>query len=176
MRVVKLIINKYFSYKNPYKYWCKKGLCIGKNCKIASSADFGSEPYLITLGNDVRITNKVKFITHDGAASNVIKNVYGLSDVELFKKIKVGNNVFIGNNATIMPGVIIGDNVIIGYGAIVTKNIPSNEVWAGVPAKKICTIDEYYLKNKSNFVCTLSMSEKEKKNYLLDRLNNNDLN
>ncbi|OHT01071.1 putative acetyltransferase [Tritrichomonas foetus] len=53
------------------------------------------------------------------------------------KPIKIGKNCWIGANATICPGVTIGDNVVIAAGAVVAKDIPSNVVAAGVPAKPI---------------------------------------
>jgi acetyltransferase-like isoleucine patch superfamily enzyme len=51
--------------------------------------------------------------------------------------VTIGRNVWLGCHVTILPGVTIGDNSIVGAGAVVTKNIPANETWAGVPAKKI---------------------------------------
>lgn len=51
--------------------------------------------------------------------------------------VTIGNNVWIGGSATIIPGVRIGNNVVIGAGSVVTKNVPDNEVWAGNPAKFI---------------------------------------
>lgn len=62
--------------------------------------------------------------------------------------VKIGSNVFIGMNTIILRGVIVGDNVIIGAGSVVTKDIPANEVWAGNPAKKIMTLEEYYRRKK----------------------------
>lgn len=67
-------------------------------------------------------------------------------DLEITKPIVIGNNVYIGNNVIILPGVTIGNNVIIGAGAVVSKNIPSNSVAVGVPAKVIKTADEYFEK------------------------------
>ena len=55
--------------------------------------------------------------------------------LEYAKEVKIGNNVWIGGNVTILPGVIIGDNVTIGAGSVVTKNIPSNVVAYGNPCK-----------------------------------------
>ena len=55
----------------------------------------------------------------------------------------IGDNVFLGANAVILPGVTIGDNCIIGSGAIVTKSFPENSVIVGNPAKKICTLNDY---------------------------------
>ena len=69
-----------------------------------------------------------------------------IPDLEITKPITIGNNVYIGNDVIILPGVSIGDNVIIGAGAVVTKNIPSDSVAAGVPARVIKPIQEYFEK------------------------------
>ncbi|MBZ2167132.1 hypothetical protein K8N75_13895 [Methanobacterium sp. VT] len=61
-------------------------------------------------------------------------------------KIDIKDNVFIGNSAIILPNITIGPNAIIGAGSIVTKNVPSNTVVAGNPAKVICSLDEYIKK------------------------------
>ncbi len=159
---------------NNIKYWEKKGLIIGNNCEIYQSASFGSEPYLIKIGNRVRINKGVEFITHDGGIW-VIRNLTvkfndpKLKNADLIKRIEVGNNVHIGTNAIIMPGVKIGNNCIIGCGAIVTKDIPSNSIAVGIPARIIETLDEYYIKNKDKFVYTKKMPEKSKKKYLLNK-------
>ena len=81
----------------------------------------------------------------------------------MFGKIKIGNNVFIGMRSIILPGVTIGDNVIVGAGSIVTKDIPSNSVVAGVPARVIKSFEEYESssKAKADFTKGLSASEKE---------------
>ena len=68
--------------------------------------------------------------------------------------IKIGNNNFIGANSIINPGVTIGDNCVIAAGSIVTKDIPSGEIWGGVPAHYIMKIEEYRDKligNKDKF-------------------------
>lgn len=58
------------------------------------------------------------------------------------KPITIGNNVWIGGNVTILPGVSIGENSVIGAGAVVTKDVPANCVYAGVPARRIRKIEE----------------------------------
>lgn len=68
------------------------------------------------------------------------------------EKTVIGNNVFIGANAVIMPGITIGNNVIVGAGAIVTKNVAEGMVVAGNPAKIICTVAEYIQKCESKKV------------------------
>jgi maltose O-acetyltransferase len=62
--------------------------------------------------------------------------------------VDIGNNVFIGADAVIMPGVSIGDNCVIGGGAVVTHNIPAGSVAVGNPARIIKTIDQFILDNK----------------------------
>jgi acetyltransferase-like isoleucine patch superfamily enzyme len=120
---------------------------------------FGSEPWLITIGNNVFITSQVQFITHDGGTLPFRKDI---PDLEWTAPITVGNDVFIGYRATIMPGVTIGDRCIIGACALVARSVPSNSVAAGNPAKVIKTADEYLsgLQRKSLRVGHLQGEEK----------------
>lgn len=112
---------------------------------IYGKVSWNTEPWLITLGNNVHITDGVKFITHDGGT--LIYRQY-IPDLEITKPITIGNEVYIGNNVIILPGVTIGSNVVIGAGAIVSHNIPDNSVAVGVPARVIKTADEYFEKIK----------------------------
>lgn len=145
----------------------REGGRIGVDCEVFPDVEFGSEPYLITIGNHVRIANGVRFMTHDGGAW-VLRNL-GLENADIFGTIEVGDNVHIGWNAIIMPNVSIGSNVVIGAGAVVTKNIPDNSVAVGVPAKVIESIDEYYMKAQSKSVPTKSLSYAAKKDYLMKK-------
>lgn len=101
---------------------------------------FGSEPWLITLGDNVYITSGVQFVTHDGGTLILRKEV---PDLEWTAPIVVGDDVYIGMRALIMPGVTIGNRCIIGAGSIVTRDVPPNTVVAGVPARALSTVDEY---------------------------------
>jgi len=58
-------------------------------------------------------------------------------------KVKIGNNVFLGANAVVLPGVTIGDNCMIGANSVVAKNIPANMVASGNPAQVLYSIDKY---------------------------------
>jgi len=98
---------------------------------------------LVTIGQNVEITAGVVFITHDGAIWTLRNFDEKYKNLDVLGPIKIGNNVFIGNNAIILLGVTIGDNVIIGAGAVVSKSIPSNSVAAGTPAKVIRSLEEY---------------------------------
>lgn len=143
------------------------GVKIGNNCEIHGNVSFGSEPYLISLGNFVRVTSGVKFVNHDGGIW-VLRNTNKAINADIFGTITVGDNVHIGVDSIIMPGVKIGSNVIVGAGSIVTKDIADNSVVVGVPAKYIKSIDEYYDKNSSRFVFTKNLSQKEKRIILTD--------
>lgn len=123
--------------------------------------NWGTEPWIITLGNNVHITNGVKFITHDGGTL-LYRNQ--IPDLEITKPIIVGNDVYIGLDASILPGVTIGNNVVVGAGAVVTKDIPDNSVAVGVPARAIKTAEEYLekLKKESLHLGHLKGQEKDK--------------
>jgi len=116
------------------------GIKIGNNALIYGRPEWGSEPYLIELGNDVTIAQFVCFYTHDGGVM-LFRKEY--PNIDVIKKIKIGNNVFIGAHVKILPGVTVGNNVIIASGSLVTKSIPDNVVVGGVPARVIKTIEEY---------------------------------
>lgn len=145
--------------------WRKRGIRLGEGCHVYGRVSFGSEPYLIDFGNNVRITKGVEFITHDGGVWT-LRKMKLLENADIFGPIKVGNNVHIGINTIVMPNVCIGNNVIIGAGSIVTKDIPDNSVAAGVPARVIRTIEEYYDKYKDKVDYTKHMNPEEKKKYL----------
>lgn len=154
------------------EYLRRKGIRMGENCNIAGKVSFGSEPYLIKLGNNVKASNRVQFMTHDGGMY-VLRNTGDEPEGHKYGCIEVGNNVFLGRECVIMPGVKIGDNCIIGMRALVTKNIPSNSVVAGMPAKVICTLEEYHKKNKENILNTTHMTKEEKKEFLIKYFFNN---
>ncbi len=139
---------------------------IGKKCRLNKN-NYGSEPYLLKFGDFVSAIN-VDFVTHDGAVW-----VFRQKEprIELLKSINIGSNVFIGTKSIILPGSNIGSNVIIGAGSVVKGQIASGFVYAGVPAKKICTIDEFFTKNKDDFSMTKLMKYNEKREYILKFLN-----
>lgn len=99
-------------------------------------------PELIKLHNNIMVSAGVRFITHD--ASFVVLNRLGKGRFpEEVGCIEVMDNVYIGYNVTVMPNVRIGENVIVGAGALVSKDLEPNGVYAGIPAKKICSFDDY---------------------------------
>jgi acetyltransferase-like isoleucine patch superfamily enzyme len=101
---------------------------IGKNTKIQSHSFVCSQ---VTIGDDCFVGHGVMF-TNDTFS----KGGPARGKKELWKSTVIGNNVSIGSNATILP-VSICHNAVIGAGAVVTKNINTPGIYAGVPAKKI---------------------------------------
>ena len=142
---------------------------IGGHCSFVGTPNFGSEPYLITIGDKTTVSFDVAFVTHD-AATRVLRNLPGRNpETVIYGPIKVGRNCFIGCRSVILPNVTIGDNTIIGAGSVVNRDIPSGVVAAGVPCKVICTIEEYEKKHKGEFLYMVSMPREEKKKFLLKR-------
>lgn len=171
MQLIKNLIYKYRMRKNPAILLRELGAKIGENCEIYPTANF-IDPYLIKIGNNVRINEGVQLITHDGGVW-VLRNLYSkLKDIDLFGKIVIGNNVHIGTNAVIMPGVKIGNNCIIGVSAVVTKNVPDNSVVVGIPAKVIKNIDEYREKNEAAFIYSKNIPVEKKREFVLKHINN----
>lgn len=158
-----------FSRLNPIRYMKKIGINFNtEKVHIYGRVEWGTEPWLISIGDNVHITDSVKFITHDGGTL-VFRNK--IKDLEITKPIIVKNNVYIGNNVIILPGVTIGNNVIIGAGAIITKDVPDNSVMVGVPARKIKTADEYFEKIKSESIHLGHLHGQEKDNALMKYYN-----
>lgn len=109
---------------------------------------------LISIHNNVRIASNVTFATHD--IIHYMLNNRNVSDnsekySENIGCIEIMDNVFIGSNSTIVGGVRIGPNAIVAAGAVITKDVPPNSVVGGVPAKYICSIDEYIAKRKNQY-------------------------
>lgn len=144
------------------KYAKYVGVSIGSNCDI-KTRNFGSEPYLIEIGNNVQIAGDAKILTHGASWLIRRKN----PDFDFFGKVKIGNNVYIGISAIILPGVIIEDNVIVGAGSVVTKSIPANTIVAGNPAIIVGDVRDLLKKVSAFNVNSKGMSAKEKEKLLL---------
>ena len=156
--------------KKPVEYARKLGVTIGEGCQILDNPlmVFGSEPWLIKLGDNVDITGGVRFLNHEGGmwCARVLRPE--LKNYDLFRPTRIGNNVMVGFRSLIMPGVTIGDNVIIAGHAVVTKDVPDGVVVAGIPAKQISTVEKFVnnLKQEDLFP-TKKMTLEQKRQYLM---------
>jgi acetyltransferase-like isoleucine patch superfamily enzyme len=158
--VFKLRLKIASDHQRAYVYAKYLDIQIGRGARITGNVTFGSEPYLIEIGDNVTITQEVKFNTHDGGVGVLRQKHPGLN---VFGKIIIGNNVFIGAATQIMPGVTVGNNVVIGAGSIVTRDIPDNVVAAGVPARVIKTIEEYEKQSLKRGIVVPPGSEAERR-------------
>lgn len=105
-----------------------------------------NKPSLIELGSNLDINENFTIMAHDWGAY-VLRTLYG-DYLTGSGRVKIGSNIYFGRDVTILRGATIGDNCIIGACSLVRSNIPSNSVAAGVPARVICSIEEYYAKRK----------------------------
>lgn len=154
----------------------KMGLTKGDNVFI----NFGSiidESFcwLISIGNNVTLAPNVHILAHDAST----KKTLGFTKVG---RVHIGNHVFIGAGTIVMPGVNIGDKVVVGAGSVVTKDIPSNSLATGIPARVISSFEEYMEKEKKLMENTVVFDEtytvsygvsNKKKEEMKERLKNN---
>ena len=140
--MIKKILKKMLGKKDPVQSAIAAGMQVGKGFTCMGGCYFGSEPYLITIGNDVRLSANITFVTHDGGTW-AFRDIPEYADVIKYGRISIGDRTFIGCNVTIMPGVKIGKRCVIGAGSVVTKDVLDNTVVAGVPAKFLMTTEEY---------------------------------
>jgi acetyltransferase-like isoleucine patch superfamily enzyme len=106
---------------------------IGDNVFIGTGCEFNIRR-LITIGNDSLIASGCRFIDHDHGvdAGELMRKQHGLE-----KEIVIGRDVWLGCNVVVLKGVVIGDGAVVAAGAVLTKSVLPNEIWGGVPAKKI---------------------------------------
>jgi acetyltransferase-like isoleucine patch superfamily enzyme len=149
---------------DPISYARSIGVKVGQNCRLID-VDFGSEPWLIVLGDHVSASD-VSFVTHDGGVW-IFRDEF--PDIDVLAPIRIGNNVFIGSRTLILPGVTVGNDVVIGAGSVVTRNLPAGQVYAGVPARRLSSIVDYREKVIAQSVGTKGMSAKQKRDAMAAR-------
>ena len=136
---------------------------IGNNCTI-QKRKLPLYSNLVFIHNNVKVASNVGFVTHD-IIHKMLNQKYGKAEfIERVGCIEIMDNVFIGSGTRILYDTRIGSNVIIGSDSLVNKDIPDNSVYAGVPAKYICSFDEYIEKARA-------FSTEFKQLYGVDRIN-----
>lgn len=131
----------------------KRGLRVGNNFNMQKNVILDdTHCWLICIGDNVTLAPGVHILCHDTSTKQYL-------NYTKIGSVKIGDNVFIGANTTIMPSVSIGNNVIIAAGSIVTKDVEEGKVIAGIPAKVIDLSGNYLLKNKKHLANTLCYDE-----------------
>lgn len=149
---------------SPEKYARHLGVKIGKNCYIRTR-NWSSEPYLITIGDNVQITDDVFIHTHGGGQA--VRKEH--PDFDVFGKVVIEDWAYIGATAHIMPGVVVGEGALVAAGSVVTKSVNPHTVVGGNPARFICTTEDYFERNKKydTSIHKKKLTAKEKREFLL---------
>lgn len=150
-RIKELIYGPKANSEKYINYLKNKGVSIGDDVVIyvpTKTVIDEQYPWMIQIGNHVRIAQGAIILTHDYSWST-LKVAYDGAILGASGKVTIGDNVFIGMNAIITRGVTIGNNVVIGTGAVVTKDCMDNGVYAGNPAHRIAELDDFLAKRKS---------------------------
>ncbi len=167
-RLVRVAHRTYLLRTDPVRYARRIGVRLGEDCRLIeiTSATFGTEPYLIRLGDRVGLAGGVRFVTHDGAATR-LRQKY--PDIDVVAPIRIGNDVVIGLNAIIMPGVTIGSDVVVAAGSMVMKDIAPGCLVAGAPARVVTDTASWEQRMLARSVGTGGMSPQRKREVFLDR-------
>lgn len=124
----------YTSTKSGYKLRVKSGAEVSPFVTLGNNVELGSRCMIqsnTSIGNDVIMGPNVKIYTRNHIMNG--ETSYWKSG-KLQEKVKIGNNVWIGESAIILPGVEIQDNAVIGAGSVVTKSVDRGCLYAGNPA------------------------------------------
>ncbi|HPO12302.1 MAG TPA: acyltransferase [Candidatus Hydrogenedentes bacterium] len=137
-RIIQKLKLRYGSQKTVLRTLRVMGVRIGERCRVYT-ANFGTEPWLIKIGDHVCISNDVTFVNH--GLTFPFQEKY--ASLTAFGPIEIKDNCQIGVRATILPNVTIGPNAIVGACSVVASDVPPNTVVAGNPARVVCSLEEY---------------------------------
>ena len=144
VRMLVMTSNEYCNYLR------KRGVKIGNNVNfrypVHTLIDL-TRPSLVEIGNNVDINDNFTMLTHD-FGTFALRGKFG-DFINSSGGGRIGDNVVIGRDVTMLKGSEIGNNSVVALGSVITKPMPDNSVIAGIPARVICSLDEYYKKRKN---------------------------
>ena len=168
-RALRLGVNTVRLRQDLVRYFRGKGVRIGEGVEIfgANLFTFGSEPYLVSIGDRVTISHGVDFITHDGGM-RVARAKF--PDAYLYGRIQVADDCFLGARCILLPGARVGVGSVIGSGSVVTGEIPPGVVAVGAPAKPVKSVEDYIQEKRHLWIDTGGLTAKAKRELLCRRL------
>lgn len=160
IRLVKRAFAKPLTMEQHIEKLRERGVRIGNDVDIINSFLDYDHGYLISIGNNVTITNST-ILTHDAS----LKKTIGYSKIGC---VDIGDDVFIGYGSIVLPNVKIGNRVIIGAGSVITNDIPDDSVAVGIPARVIGSYSDTENKNREllNVVPTYNTENKSNEDKL----------
>jgi len=155
--------------RDPVRYFRSQGAKIGEGVEIygPNLFTFGSEPYLITIGDHVTISHGVDFITHDGGM-RVARTKF--PDAYLYGRIQVADDCFLGAHCILLPGARVGSGSVIGSGSVVTGEIPPGVIAVGAPARPVRSVEDYIQEKRHLWIDTAGLTAMAKRDLLCRRL------
>ena len=151
--------------RDPHRYHRQRGVRIGARVSLLGTTPhtFGSEPYLVTIGNDVTISSDVRFVTHDGGLRVVRRENPGAF---WYAPITVEDGAFVGTGTLLLPGVTVGARSVVGARSLVTSDVPPDTVVAGTPARPIRSVAEYAEARRDEWIDTSGLTPEAKERKL----------
>ena len=146
-------VYRFFNGESRADHHRKRGLTVGENFHMLEDVQIDySHLWHVFIGDDVTLAPGVRILAHDAST----KRHLGYTRIG---KVRIGNKVFIGAGSIILPGVTIGDNVIVGAGSVVSRSLEANTVFAGNPAEKISSLDDFLARRKKEMESSPVFSE-----------------
>lgn len=128
----------YLRTRNRIARWIENGLQLGEKVSIMSSVYIDDEySYLISIGNNCSLSHNTRILAHDATTFKFI------GEHTRVERVTILDNVYVGEDVTILPGCTIGPNALIATGSLVNKNVPPNSCIAGVPARIYARFEDY---------------------------------
>jgi maltose O-acetyltransferase len=127
------------------EWYVGRGLRIGERCDLQRPFELDpSHCWLVQIGDDVTFAPDVHVIVHDASTKSAVGHTR-------LAPVRIGSRVFVGARTMILPGVRIGDDVVIGAGSVVSRDIPSDTVAAGNPARALGSLESYQERTRERF-------------------------